>query len=91
MVLEKTRGLDIPAPLVEVPTEPPRELDEPSRDDLDDGIDTGGQSILPEEPGETSVINRKRRGIKFVDGKRIIDSRLWPKSLTRKLLEVLSS
>ena len=50
---KKTRGVDIPAPPVEVPTEPPKEPEEPSRDDLDDGMDTGDQSTLSEESGET--------------------------------------
>ena len=45
-VFEKLRGLDISSLPVEDPTEPPREPEEPSRDDLDDGMETGGQSIV---------------------------------------------
>ena len=37
-------------PTAEVPTEPPKEPEEPSRDDLDDGLGTGDQ-LTP--PGET--------------------------------------
>ena len=58
---EAPKNYEEPTPLPpgEVPTEPPWEPEEPSRDDVDIGTDAVEQ--------ENSVINRNRRTIKFVE------------------------
>ena len=77
-----------PSPPAEIPTEPPREPEEPSHDDLDDGMGTGDQLTVPEESGETVLLEGNQ--LCGRNGVRMTDSRFRSKSLTRKLPRALS-
>ena len=59
-----------PSPPAEVPTERQREPEEPSHDDLDDGVGTRDQLTPPEESGETVSSKRTWSAIILVEGTR---------------------
>ena len=59
-----------PSPPVEFPTEPPREPEEPSHGDFNDGVGTGDQSTPAEGSGETASSTENWRAINFVEGAR---------------------
>ena len=56
-----------PGPPVEVPTDPRREPEAPSHDNLDIGMEAVEPMTPLEEAKENRVINRHRRAINFVE------------------------